>query len=956
MVALPRPDLMSGPQRELNDALHALHHRAGWPSLRNLGRDAGCSHTTVSHVFSSPRLPPWGVLELLVEAMGGDTAEFHQLWLASSEPAEPTWTPSARIAGRRDELVAVRRHLDSGTGLLLVTGEAGLGKTALVTAAAAGAEAFVASGVCRPLSTEVPLLPVAEMLRQVCREHAAWFEEALGAAPLYVAGAVAQMLPELAGEEAPQVSDEWARQRLFHALGALLSALRDQRPLALFVEDAHWADATTLDLLELLSTQRCPLVVTVRTEDPDVGEAFTDWLTRARLLPGAATLALVPLTLAETAQQLALLREREVEPDEVARIQARSLGQPLFTEQLALHPDDQPLPELLADLLLHRLRGLSPTGWAVGRALGVCDQPLPVDQVAQIAGLEPLPGLRELDAQRLLAPADGPVVRLRHPLIADAIRQRLVPGEAPEVHRRVATVLAAAPDPPAAEIAEHWAAAGDTTEELRWRIAAARAASASFAVEAAATQWRRVLDLWPDELDEAGAPPLGRAEMYVAVLDAGRQLDIAAVVPLTSKALEVAEDAAPEQAAAIWHRVGHIRSWLGESDAALELSARAVAVYADLPPSHDHVEALTDRRSALEHVGRFREAAEFEARAVTVARALGVPSVLKKALAQRAWNQWIGGDPAGAEAAMKELATIVLDPPDPYCEMVVAMKVTDMLLLAGAPAAEVAEAARTALTAADTWGLHQGVDAAVRSNVAEAFINQGDPAAAWELVAPHTTRDPVQERWWLHLQRAVLELYAGRADEAQRQLAAVAAGPIRQMPHRLDLATTTAGILLWTGQPSPALHWALPVLEAGEETDEPVMLAPLLVLAARAAADLGDRARGEELRDLHRRLTADPFAPHPPLVTPAAQGATWTAELARLQGSETVDGWVAAATAWDRLTRPYDSGYCRWRGAQVALATGQGTLAGRLLKRAAVDARGHLPLTEAIRSVAVARS
>jgi hypothetical protein len=269
----------------------------------------------------------------------------------------------------------------------------------------------------------------------------------------------------LGGEEAPQVSDEWARQRLFHALGALLSALRDRRPLALFVEDAHWADATTRDVLELLATQGCPLVVTVRTEDPDVGEAALDWLTRARSLPGAATVALVPLTLSETAQQLALVRGREVEPEEVARIQARSLGQPLFTEQLALHPDDQPLPELLADLLLHRLRGLSPTGWVVGRALGVCDRPLPVDQLAQITGLEPLAGLRELDAQRLLAPADGPLVRLRHPLIVDAIRQRMVPGEAPQVHRRVATVLAAAPDPPAAEIADHWAAAGDTAEE-----------------------------------------------------------------------------------------------------------------------------------------------------------------------------------------------------------------------------------------------------------------------------------------------------------------------------------------------------------------------------------------------------------------------------------------------------------------------------------------------------------
>ena len=56
-----------------------------------------------------------------------------------------------------------------------------------------------------------------------------------------------------------------------------------------------------------------------------------------------------------------------------------------------------------------------------------------------------------------------------------------------------------------------------------------------------------------------------------------------------------------------------------------------------------------------------------------------------------------------------------------------------------------------------------------------------------------------------------------------------------------------------------------------------------------------------------------------------------------------MDGWVAAAAAWDRLTRPYDAAYCRWRGAQVALATAQGTLAGRLLKRAAKRRTGTRP-------------
>ena len=775
------------------------------------------------------------------------------------------------------------------------------------------------------------------------------------ACPAYVAGAVGQILPELASEEGARVSEEWARQRLFHAVEALLSAMREHRPLALLVEDAHWADATTLDLLERLGGHSCPLVVTVRTDDPDVGAGFADWLTRARRLPGAASLALVPLSLAETTQQLALLRGRDPDPDEVARIQARSLGQPLFTEQLALHPDDLPLPELLADLLVHRLRGLGPVGWSVGRALGVADRPLRAGQLAEITVLDPVPGLRELDEQRLLAPADGPEVRLRHPLVAEAVRQHLVPGEAPEVHRRVATVLAAAPDPPAAEIAQHWAAAGDDREELRWRIPAARAASARYAVEAAATQWRRVLALWPDGLDQVGDPPLTRAEMYIAVLDAVERVDFAALVPLMSEALEVVETASPEQAAAILLRAGTLRGWLGEGGAALELTGQAVAMFADLPPCRDHVLALRALRATFHRAGRFKEAADVGIRALAEARRLGIPSEVKQALAQQAWSQSVAGDISGGRRTIRELASIELDPPDPYCEIEVAVLITDMLLMVGAPAEELVEVAQPALAAADTWGLHQWVDAILRWNVAEALLVQGHPERAWDLVAPHTEGDVAdQDRAPLFEQRAVLELMLGRTDEARSTIAAVAAGPLPRggSASRLEFTATAATIDLWSGQVAAAWDSALPVLEAEQDTEKPVLLAPLLVLAARAAADLGDGARGAQLRTLHRGLTADPFAPHPTFVAAAAQGAMWAAELARLAGQDTVDGWVAAAAAWDDLTRRYDAAYCRWRGAQVGLATVQGTAARRLLKRAAIDARGHVPLCEAIRTTA----
>ena len=87
MSALPRPDLPPGPLRDLVADLHDLHHRDGWRSLRTLARAAGVSHTTVSKVFSSGSLPPWGTVELLVEAMGGDRTHFHDRWLAASASA-----------------------------------------------------------------------------------------------------------------------------------------------------------------------------------------------------------------------------------------------------------------------------------------------------------------------------------------------------------------------------------------------------------------------------------------------------------------------------------------------------------------------------------------------------------------------------------------------------------------------------------------------------------------------------------------------------------------------------------------------------------------------------------------------------------------------------------------------------------------------------------------------------
>jgi tetratricopeptide (TPR) repeat protein len=149
--ALPRPDVPTGAARQLFDELHDLHHRAGWPSLRTMAREIGCSHTTVSVVFSGPRVPRWGLLELIVETLGGDALRMRQLWLAASDPGCPDQGgdgagPGPRqlppdvagFAGRTGPLGDLDRLLVSpvtgppATVVAAVSGPAGVGKTTLV--------------------------------------------------------------------------------------------------------------------------------------------------------------------------------------------------------------------------------------------------------------------------------------------------------------------------------------------------------------------------------------------------------------------------------------------------------------------------------------------------------------------------------------------------------------------------------------------------------------------------------------------------------------------------------------------------------------------------------------------------------------------------------------------------------------------------------------------------------
>ena len=151
----------------------------------------------------SPHSPPGG-LSSSSSRPWTETLRSHELWLAASIPHSGA-EPPPRIAGRRAELDVVRRHLETGSGLLLVTGEAGIGKTTVVTHAAAQVGRFVSLAHCRPLSGQVSFLPVADVLRSTLETDAgAWFSAALDTCPAFVARALAQLLPEL--DDVPEPS------------------------------------------------------------------------------------------------------------------------------------------------------------------------------------------------------------------------------------------------------------------------------------------------------------------------------------------------------------------------------------------------------------------------------------------------------------------------------------------------------------------------------------------------------------------------------------------------------------------------------------------------------------------------------------------------------------------------------------------------------------------------------
>jgi DNA-binding CsgD family transcriptional regulator len=438
----------------------------------------------------------------------------------------------ATLVGRDAELGRLLALLDDallvvpGAGRAvgaLVSGDAGIGKSRLVSEVSAIAVAkgvTVLCGHCAEIGDSVPYLPFADALRGVRLPpgKATRLAEAVRKRPV-----LARLLPDgSGGQEAGTDRSGLAREQMFGAVLGLLAELAADAPVLLILEDLHWADASTRDLLTFLSRmldrERVAMVLTYRTDDLHRRHPLRPVVADLLRLPTVTAVELPSLPAAAMAELLSSIPIGPVPgPGSAAtlnRIVERAEGNPYYAEELlAASSEARPLPSGLAALLLSRVERVSDAAQQVLRAAAVegrrADDDIVRALVRDFSGLadpEYDAAVRELVAHQLLVPdlADaghepGSGYAFRHALLREAVYNDLMPGERTRLHARLAALLATrAPGTPgvAAQLAHHSLASHDIPGAFAASIRAGREAHHLGAPAEAHRHYDQALALW----------------------------------------------------------------------------------------------------------------------------------------------------------------------------------------------------------------------------------------------------------------------------------------------------------------------------------------------------------------------------------------------------------------------------------------------------------------------------
>jgi DNA-binding CsgD family transcriptional regulator len=903
----------------------------------------------------------------------------------------------AGFVGRECELARLGAALGGDTRMVLVVGDAGVGKTRFAGEGMrrAAADGLVSVwGRCLPLAEKLPLLPVGDALGELSRlDGGGLLEAGLGVVPEYVRVEVERLLPQLgsAGTDRGGRGAGWRRERLFAAVAELLGAVAGRSGLGLVLEDVHWADSATLDCLTYLARAsrrgRLVVVATCRGDEAPLDRQVADWLAHVRGGDGVEEIRLGPLSREEVAEQIAGLVGAPPPRRLVDDLFARGEGNPFFTEQLVAAGlagsaggglrAPSGLPERLAELLVARAARCGGDGRAVLAALAVAARPLTESVLRGVTGLDAdavRRGLRELAAARLLADgAPGAAYRARHALLAEAVAAALLPGERVALHEGTARALEAEGDEAlAAEVAGHWAAAGRAAEELPARVAAAGAAERVFVYAEAAAHWEQAIELRQAVPDAAGTAGVELPRLYVRAIDA---LEVAGD---GERAGVLAEEAYrrfaghPDPAiAAVIHLRAAVFRAIDAPAAGLPLIQEALRLFGQAPPSADHAEAWLRYATVFLFHAEGRQKASRTAlnRAREIAEAAGATALISRISPWLAVDAFFRGQLEEGFAILHRGRALAEAAGDGEALLRLAVNEADALIRTG-KFQSATEVALRGLRAARQAGRETSFDGTIlANNAAEALVAGGRTAEAAALIDPLTTAPPDRDHWMSHACRVEIDVLRGDIEAAAERWQQITActGQKGGVVRSREAAELGVELALWAGRPGDALQQVRQVLALHGAPDLTISCGRLLVAGMRACADLAEQARarrdGYATRDALgaadglaswvEQMAGAAFTDHPYEATIPAYRATWDAERTRAAGSSDPAAWRAAAKTWEDLGWPHRAGYAWWRHAEAQLTAGQPAAAATTaLGAAAAAADGHAPLLAQIRALA----
>jgi DNA-binding CsgD family transcriptional regulator/tetratricopeptide (TPR) repeat protein len=835
------------------------------------------------------------------------------------------------FVGRTEELrqliVALEATIAGSSAAVLVGGDAGIGKSRLVAelakrATAAGA--VVVTGQCLDVAEgAAPYAPVHEVLAQL-------------------------------GDAAASGS------RPAEALPAALRRTAAEKPVVLIVEDVHWADRSTRDLLTVLAAgpelPRTLLVATYRTDSLERGDPMRGLLAELDRAERVEHLRLAPFGPGDVAEQLRGILGSQPPDWLVSSVLERSDGNPFFAEELAAVSEQGSMPPGLHDLLLARLdrldkgaqevvRAAAVGGRRIGHRLLAATVEIPTDVLDA--------GLRAARQHHLLL-VDEQGYAFRHALVHEAVLDELLPGERAGLHAAYARAIdfdhALVGGGWAAALVHHWTAAGRADRAIAPALAAAVDAELAYALPEAQRYYDWLLSALDDDVATADLP-VSRAEIVDRAADvASRGGDLDRAAQLIADALDGLDpQREPARAAILHERRGWCLLQQGRDDDALEAYEHAIRLVPVSPATAARARVLAASADALERVDRPEHAAERAAEAVGVAVEVRSPGdegharhTLGVALAST-------GDLDGGLAELRRALDLAVRGGDLTDAAGIHRHLWQLVVAEGGASELVA----TTVTDAETARARaMPVLAGVLEAIAAAYYHQlgrWDDADALLTTLDHGRVDGVVQL----AVAALLDTSRGDVERAGDRLETVRANTLGLRDGRLDG-------LLFTGLAERA--WSrghlgvIPAVvdEGIERTTDKELIAGLALVGLRAADDLEngvERWLGllgglGEYADRRR---------HGPAAELRSASATGVAERTRLGGASDPEAWSTAVGAWDRTGFPFPAAYCRWRLAEAVLLAGGNRDEAVDLFTAAHSAAGDLgarPLAAAIEHAA----